>query len=183
MDINFSEKYQNQFVEYHRDDRESFAVGRILAEDDEHIVMEQLNKWAMGSYILLMRKENITSVVTNSRYLKKAMILLQERSKTTFENSIFADKLLEFNTQSGDLLREILQKSQEQKLVVSIDTIHLSNDDAFEGYVKYLDNDLITLDYFGEETTFEIDDICEVRVNNMYDRMDLFVDEQLGIRT
>ncbi len=173
--MNYLKKYKSILIEvYHKEDLYHYDVGYITMEDKHHIVLETFNRTGFKDGYIVIPKDNIHIIQTDSDYLKKINILIKENSLENIQNSyLFKGHKIKIKDQSN-ILRNLLVYAKENKLHCSIDI----SDDGYrvDGLIQDMSDERVLIKYLDESFLIKIDEVENVKIDSLRGREDILRD-------
>lgn len=147
------------------DDRTKFSFGKVIAVDQTHYAL--IETTPEGSYdgITVGTIDSIIRLEENGLYEKKMNSLLL---KETFDDKVF-------DLDEKNIVLSVLKKSQEEKIVLSIELLDSSINDV-SGVVQKIEGNICTLniiDNYGFDdgiAYFKIDDITQISLDTEFEQ-------------
>lgn len=150
------EKYQGkeELLEIYFRDDSNFNVGRVLAVDDDFVLLYLVSKYGRDEGLLLCSLESVVSVQVDTRYLKKTRRL----SERYPQRQQFPE------AKGDDLLKSLLGYAQQNSLGVSLELKSESPED-YCGVILDCGDDVVILKQVG--LYGEDDGIAHVRLDEI----------------
>lgn len=134
---------KNEFIcLYTGEDSEAFEFCRILAEDDENMIIQNITPTGTYDGLTLIKHEDISWIERDNKYVKRMKKLVEHRGTV----------LPEYSFKSDNLLKEFLELALAEKEIIGVS---VRNADVYvaTGFLKsFDDNRLIVeeIDFYGE---------------------------------
>ncbi|GEK28388.1 hypothetical protein [Furfurilactobacillus siliginis] len=138
---------------YHYFDDETFSVGRILQQDDTHVLLEVVDPNGSFNGLQLISKDFINRVVLRSDYLRSTEVWQQAANRDGYADPWQIEQTkASLNLDDNALLRSLLQNALRKELVLSLGTVRQVADDNvtdadFTGLVAEYVGDAVALNY------------------------------------
>lgn len=172
--MNYLKLYKGKLIEvFYNYEVDSMAVGYIINEDDNYIILKNISPLGFEDGYSLILKNEINKINYDTKYLKEVETLMFENSKENILNSyLFKNKDIEFKNEN--ILNNTLNLLKDKQIVC---VLVCSNDKIF-GFIKeIIDNEYIIVEYKKEKTLLKISDIDNVYIDAISYRRDLLFDK------
>lgn len=138
------------------DDWGNYSVGYVDLVTSTHVRLRAISKYGEAAGFEVRPLSEIVKVEYDGKYERKIEVLIKNQGQIFNEIAIS-------NETSGDLVRDALQQSLDDSVVV----VAWGNDpdDSVVGYVEKIEPEFVTfrlINGFGEDDGFSIIDISEV---------------------
>ncbi|KHD05704.1 hypothetical protein PN36_25345 [Candidatus Thiomargarita nelsonii] len=154
------------------DDWEKYSLGYVDLVTDTYVRLRALSQYGEAAGFEIRSLSEIFKVENDGQYENKIEKLSQN------QGNIFNEVRLSKKS-SGDLVRESLQQSLEESIVIVV--WGRETDDSLVGYVEKLETDLVSIrliNEFGEDdglSTIEIDEITSLDFNTRSEQVRNFL--------
>lgn len=141
-----------------------FAAGYVVGANEQHFTLALVTPVGKYDGLLLKRTDSIYMISTDGRYIDKLLKLI---SINKTEVNVLFD--------SGNLIQEVLDFAQKNRLIVSIELIDSGYDDCI-GFVDSMDEDMCKIqeiNEFGEPdgvSIIKLSDVTKISCDDSDDR-------------
>lgn len=162
--------YKGKLVElFHNYEFDKMAVGYIVNEDDEYIVLKNISPEGFEDGYSLINKSDINKINFDTNYLNEIEKLMFINSKENILNSyLFQNQTIEFKNEN--ILFNTINLLKEKNIICVI----VCSDNKTFGFIKeVIENEFLVIQYKEEKTLIKISDIDNIYIDSIDYRKNL----------
>lgn len=130
---------ESGIAEIYTKNTDSFSVGRVFCQNNECAVFEDIDTQGKITGYYVIKKEIISRLEYDTEYLNKIGKYMEYNENHPY-SEWFSLKPVALNTEKS-LILQVLQYAQDNNIVITIET---DNEEAESGYVKNIENGMLT---------------------------------------
>ncbi len=178
---NLVDKYKDNYVQIYFEDYDSFFVSKIIAEDDECILTQDIDRAGFNDGYQLLNKQLIKSINFNTDYIKYIQCVSDEIAKS---GTMTADYLFKNNPLAIDkdnLFSSTLNCLYKEQRLCRLYTDKEKNY-IIEGIISEITDKKVIAKYLNEENMIRIEEIVHIDIESNNLRLDYLFDKKYNRR-
>lgn len=130
---------ESGIAEIYTKNTDTFSVGRVFCQNNECVVFEDIDTQGKITGYYVIKKEIISRLEYDTEYLNKIGKYMEYNENHSY-SEWFSLKPVALNTEKS-LIFQVLQYALDNDMVITIET---DNKEAESGYVKEIENGMLT---------------------------------------